>query len=208
MSNTAYPLSWPTGYKRTPASQRTRAAFGRVRADSPRRERLGMVDALDRLFGELRRLCADKIVLSTDVEVRLDGLPYANRRAPSDPGAAVYFTLKSKPTAMACDKWDRVEDNIAALAAHIECLRGIDRYGIGTLEQAFAGYAALPPPDNFTWKTMLGFQPDESVTLEAAEAAFRRLANEHHPDRGGSTEQMMQINAAIAAARKELKAVS
>jgi hypothetical protein len=33
-----------------------------------------------------------------------------------------------------------VADNIAAIAAHIDAIRRQDRYGVGTLDQAFAGY--------------------------------------------------------------------
>jgi curved DNA-binding protein CbpA len=48
---------------------------------------------------------------------------------------------------------------------------------------------------------MLGVRP--GATLEEAEAAYSRLALVHHPDRGGSDEQMAKLNAAIEKARKE-----
>mgnify|MGYP000712282402 CR=1 FL=1 len=139
---TRYPLTWPAGWKRTPTAQRARARFRSGRTE------LSIYEATQRLQGELERLerGIGGVVLSTNVETRLDGMPRSDRRAPADPGAAVYFRLKGQPRCLACDKWDRVADNIAAIAAHIEAIRAVDRYGVGTLDQAFAGYAALPAP--------------------------------------------------------------
>lgn len=41
---------------------------------------------------------------------------------------------------------------------------------------------------------------------DATSALYRRLAAERHPDRGGSTEKMAELNAARDAAMKELGA--
>jgi hypothetical protein len=37
---------------------------------------------------------------------------------------------------------------------------------------------------------------------KAAESAYRRLAHEHHPDHGGDSERMKELNAAIGIVRK------
>jgi len=210
---TRFPLSWPTGWKRTSPHLRQRAQFSRggssrfdttanrMMRTSPRP--LTVSDALTRLSGELARLGATDEVLSTNVPVRLDGLPRSGQSEPTDPGAAVYFKLKGKPRCLACDKWTRVADNIAAIAQHIDALRRIDRYGVGTLEQAFAGYAALPPSAT-DWWIVLGVARESSI--DAVEAAHRRLMQAAHPDRGGTHEAMAKLNAARDAARAELKA--
>ena len=80
-----------------------------------------MTGATSRLIRECRLLGAANVIVSTNVAVRRDGLPYARQRTPEDPGAAVYFKLESVPEGLvlACDRWLRVEDNIAAVAAHI-----------------------------------------------------------------------------------------
>ncbi len=44
------------------------------------------------------------------------------------------------------------------------------------------------------WHEVLEVAPDAS--REAIQAAYRRLAKLHHPDHGGSTEKMAEINAA------------
>jgi hypothetical protein len=152
MSDRRYPLSWPAAKPRTPAHRRKPAAF----RDAKRQ--VGVPTAINRLQIELDAIGASGVILSTNLELRLDGRPRGDRAAPFDPGAALYFTLKGREIALACDRWDRVADNIVAIAKHIEALRGQDRWGVGTIEQAFAGYEALPAPEQ--WWQVLGVRPD------------------------------------------------
>ncbi len=196
-----YPLSWPTGWKRTPAYERLPARFSRKERTSYasgqstwlRQRMLTVADSLDRLELELNRLGASSEILSTNVQVRLDGLPRSGQREPDDPGAAVYFTLHGKPRCLACDRWIRVADNIAAIAAHVSAIRAVDRYGVGTMDQAFAGYAQLPPSTE-EWWAILGV--DRVASVEQIESAFRALARKHHPDAGGSNQIMARLNQA------------
>jgi hypothetical protein len=207
-----YPLRWPAAWPRTAPRDRMRARFcGTSRGETYSSKRpLSMYEATNRLQLELDRLGADRVILSTNVELRLDGAPRSDRRAPEDPGAAVYFRLFGKDVVMACDKWDRVEDNVAAIAAHIECLRGIGRYGVGRLEQAFTGYLALPAPIACArpWQDVLeldrGAARSREEKLEDAKAAYRRLAKLHHPDTGGSVEKMAELNVAMREAEEAL----
>lgn len=211
-----YPLSWPTGWKRTPYHARRRAAFhqqktvyGNVMADGSRnawksKEALSVGAALERLSGELRRLGAARIVISSNLRTRNDGLPYAQQaKQLDDPGVAVYFHLRGAPRVLACDKWLSAAENLAAIAGHISAIRAQDRYGVGTLEQAFAGYAALPENTAADWRTVFGV-PD-NATLEQVEEAYRRMAREHHPDAGGTHEGMARLNEARLHARKALE---
>ena len=153
---TPYPLAWPTGWPRTRAGDRERSRFRNARGVD---DQLSMSDATSRLIRECRLLGAANVIVSTNVAVRRDGLPYARQKTPEDPGAAVYFKLDSVPEGLvlACDRWLRVEDNIAAVAAHIGALRGIDRWGVGSVRQAFAGYKRLSAGDAPTpWWEVLG----------------------------------------------------
>jgi curved DNA-binding protein CbpA len=71
------------------------------------------------------------------------------------------------------------------------------------LEQAFAGYAALPAAP--LWFEILHIAP--TATLDQVEDAFRTLAKTSHPDTpGGSHDAMSRLTAARAAARKALDA--
>lgn len=200
-----FPLQWPSGWKRTdPAARRPARFHGFSQTQDGagarwRRKRcLTISEALGRLQAELDRLGASQPVLSSNLVLRLDLLPRSGQRDPIDPGAAVYFRLSRKPRCLACDRWDSVADNIAAIAAHISAIRAVDRYGVGTLDQAFAGYAQLPPSAE-EWWIVLGV-PRES-TDDEIDQAYRDLARKHHPDVGGDPTQMARINQAREAAR-------
>ena len=93
-----------------------------------------------------------KPVVSTNIETRNDGMPRSDRRDPVDPGVAVYFRANDTDYCMPCDKWNRVADNIAAIAGHIEAIRRIERYGVQTLNDAFSGFVALPASGDRPWR--------------------------------------------------------
>lgn len=181
-----YPLEWPLGWKRTPYHHRRPAKFGkRVGGvgEWKRSERLTVGDGLSRLTGELRRLGARNVIISSNLRVRGDGLPYAGQaKQLDDPGVAVYFSLSGKSRVLACDKWNSAADNLAAVAGHIEAIRAVDRYGVGTIEQAFAGYKALPADTAADWRVVLFGVKDCRVTVGDVQAAYHRLAREKHPD--------------------------
>jgi hypothetical protein len=195
----AFPLQWPAGWPR--AKRRERAKFNQKVSNGRYDETkaVSVAVARDRLQRELDLLRASYPTLSTNVELRLDGQPRSDRRDPDDPGVAVYFRFQGKDMALACDKWDRVADNIVAIAKHIEALRGMDRWGVGTAAQAFAGYEALPAPEQ--WWQVLGVSP--AATLDDIRLAYRKLALGAHPDQGGSNAAMARLNAARDAGLKE-----
>lgn len=189
----AYPLQWPAG--RTRAKRRSRANF-----------KASMAKARDHLMAEIKRLGGLHPVLSSNLRLRLDGLPYANQAQPTDPGIAVYFMYKGKQHCFACDDWDRVEDNIRAIGKTIEALRGIARWGTGDMmERAFHGFQALPDPTQ--WWHVLGFDSTAHLTLEIVEERYRKLAMQRHPDRpGGSADAMAELSWAREKAREFLGA--
>jgi hypothetical protein len=144
---------------------------------------------------ELELLGASRVVISTNIELRRDGSPLSNRRAPDDCGAAIFFTLKGRQVALACDKWDRPECNVYAIAKHIEAMRGQTRWGIGSVEQAFSGYTALPPKTHASCWEQLGL--NETATEEQVLAAWRLKARDAHPDsEGGSHEAFVSLSEA------------
>ena len=185
-----YPLAWPHGTPRTHGARRKRAAFS---TKSTLDRRVTVWNAIQRLERELDALGATNPTLSTNVQLRLDGRPRSDME-PSDTGAAAYFNFKGRATVFACDRWDRVADNIAAIAAHIDALRRVERYGVGSLEQALAGYKALPADSAADWRQVFGFAKEQRVTLEQFDVAYKKLAKERHPDRGGSDEAMFHLN--------------
>lgn len=194
---TAYPLQWPAGRPRTAAYRRARANFS-----------TSFAVARDNLLAEVKRLGGRNLVISTNIPLRQDGLPYASYRKIDDEGVAVYFTLDGEQMSFACDRWDRVEHNMHAIVKTIDALRGIARWGTGDMmKAAFTGFTALPSPSAPRgWREVLGIEPGV-MNIGIVRAAFRALAMQHHPDRpGGSHDAMSELNAALAQAEKELKA--
>lgn len=206
-----YPLAWPAARQRTPAHLRREHRFTH---DSKPVTLSGAVDRLDR---ELERLKARYPILSTNVELRLDGRPRSGQAAPADPGACVYFELKGETIALACDTFRKVEGNVAALAAHIDALRAIERHGVATAAESLRAFAALPPPSQAPkpaasppaapdrpWREVLGlardFPQDEATRRNAPELIrrhYRALASLAHPDViGGSEAKMAELNQA------------
>lgn len=179
----AYPLQWPTGWPVTPAPKRVRSRFG-ITQDKAQRE----------IVNEVQRLGGRNLVISTNIQIRRDGLPYTRQTMLEDPGVAVYFTLKGEQKCFACDRWDLVKDNMQAIAKTIEALRGIDRWGSSKMvEQAFRGFVSLPAPEKpKNWWDVLEVLPNAST--EVINANYRRLARDHHPDNGGSQAKMAELN--------------
>jgi hypothetical protein len=211
---TRYPLAWPHGWPREQGRRKAARFYSAtqhhgVGSSYMKSGKVTISDALDRLERELARLGVNdwEIIVSTNLVLGSRGAPLSNQAEPRDPGAAVYFGLKGKDRVLACDRWDRTADNLAAIAAHIDAIRRVDRYGVGTLDQAFAGYDALPPPsaDNRPpWRKVLGIAEDENSSADAINAAYRDLARKFHPDApGGSHEAMAQLNEARDAALRE-----
>ena len=212
MEISAYPLTWPAGWKRTAPDLRKRARFSRMLDGSSSNFRgkqiLTVADGVTRLVEELMRLgVGDRhdIITSTNIEVRLDGFPYSNRPEPLDPGVSVYWRMPAEKDTkcMAVDRYDRVAGNIAAVAATVSAMRAIERHGgAEILDRAFTGFIALPAPGD--WRKILGLSNRQDINLEVAEKAYRSLAKDAHPDTGGTVIHWQQISTAIAQAREEL----
>lgn len=189
---TRYPLQWPEGWKRMQSDQRKTATFSR------QGKALTVFDGVQRVLDELERLGVhqDDVVVSTNLQTRLDGLPRSNQARPGDPGVCVYWRKSPKEPmrCMAVDRYDEVQDNLAAVAATLEAMRSIERHGgAAILDRAFTGFAALPAPaaGKRDWWTVLEL-PSTASQAEIRDA-FNRLARERHPDRGGSDERMAEI---------------
>lgn len=199
-----YPLAWPMGWKRT--RLRRRGHFKSGKSATGYRSDIGVPAAVSRLVKELDRLGVDPgdVVLSTNLRVRIDGTVVANAGEPHDPGAAVYFRYKKRATVFACDAYYRVADNIAAIAAHIEALRAIERHGVGTIEQAMAGYRSLPADTAADWRSVFGFPAGQRVSAAELDSAFKERARSAHPDKGGSDAAMAHVNRAREFALQEI----
>jgi hypothetical protein len=174
------PLQWLPQQPRTKRPER--AIFGN---HSPSK-------AGDELISELGRLGAKQCVISSNLEERKRGGGfYANQRV-DDSGVVVYFQLKGKSKAMACDKWDRPEHNLWALFLSVQAIRGLERWGGSEfLDGLFEGFKALPSPDSIVETAPQWFADctGESDTKKL----YRHLVKELHPDVGGEPNEFAEM---------------
>jgi hypothetical protein len=167
----SYPLQWPVGYQRIkyPTRSKFKGTFAASR---------------DGIIKELKMLGAKAIVLSTNIPLKNDGMPYATFKTPDDKGVAVYFELFNEPSVLACDKWDRIEDNMKAVMLTVQAMRGIDRWGVSDiLKRTFTGFKALPESctsTNASWWEILGVSINSNE--DEIKTAYRALAKKYHPD--------------------------
>ena len=195
---TASPLTWPDGWTRTKSPKRSQ--FGKLG------QAVTISKATNFVLDELRRMGIGdwNVIISTNLELRRDGLPYSNQKEPGDKGASVWWKdNKEKRRVIALDKYDRIADNIYAIGKTIEAMRGIERWGGGEiLERTFTGFTALPNPDaQSSWRDVLDYHGDD---IDDANTAYKIARAAAHPDKGGDTDRFYLVNQAWNQAEKEL----
>lgn len=186
------------GWKRASEYSRKRSKFHCNSLDLATK---GVLHEL-KLMGVSNNFVNTNVVISTNVPLRRDGLPYSGMANPKDSGAAVYFIYKNKNMVFACDTFINVIDNLVAIQKTIEAIRGIQRWGASDMmERSFTGFEALPEPKSKNWWDILGVARHSDLSF--IKDVYRKKATEFHPDRGGNHEQMTEINHAWEAAQKE-----
>ena len=192
----AFPLYWPTAYKRTKSRR-----WSRFKVTMDKAQRF--------LRDELLRMGATGLIISTNIPVRKDGMLYTDwmSKKIDDPGVAIYFKYKGKDVSMCCDQYEKIWENIYALGKGIEALRGMERWGVSDfLDRAFTGFTALPPPQaKKEWWSVMGYSQKPSIALcwAGVEAQYKSLAKQLHPDMpAGSTVAFQELQSAFMEAKK------
>jgi hypothetical protein len=185
MSATAFPLAWPPAF---PRSEKREAGQFKTTLEGALRN---VEQSLHR-FGVDSRKSVTAIVISSNYTLGV--------RSPADPGVAVYFAWDGMQVCIPVDRYATLAANLQAIHHIVEARRTELRHGTLHLVRAtFRGFAALPAPGR-PWRDVLGLEA--GATRDQLEAAYRRLAAERHPDRGGSDAMMAELNLAVAEARK------
>lgn len=189
-----YPLHWPAGKPRTPAHKIEPSRF----------EPGNRPTEVANVQSELQRLGAKNVIVSTNLRLRGDGLPYARDRAPTDCGVAVYFDYSGGQKCFACDRWRTIEENLRAIFKSIEAIRGLERWGSKEfVDAAFTGFTALPAPGQQSgrpWRAVFNMPDNWQPSAEALTARFRELAKVRQHDQ----VEMLELNVARSTAQKEL----
>lgn len=187
MNEKRFPLQWPMGWKRTQDPE-----WSRFKPGSVFKETVKVID-------ELQRLGATNVVVSSNMQYRADGLPYARQNV-NDTGVAVYFKLEGEEQCIPCDKWRLLEENLRAIFKTIEALRGLERWGAKDMvNAAFRGFKALPasivtPTPHRSWFVVLDV--DENANALEVKQAYRNALKLTHPDTGGATAEFSEVQKA------------
>jgi len=228
MTVPAYPLQWPPGWRRTEKGARTTARFSKqerqtrtagdgTRSSWTQNKPLTIADAVKRVREVLTLMGVgdDDLVISSNLALRLDGMPRSAQAEPADPGVAVYWRDRGATLSMAIDRYDRVADNLAAVAATLDGMRVIERHGgAEILDRAYQGFTALPSPDSTPWFVEFGFdsretvmsmaqhdageemRPVKDVLFDIVKRAYQRRRRETHPDGGGTDYEFQRTERA------------
>ncbi|HNE03587.1 MAG TPA: DnaJ domain-containing protein [Anaerolineales bacterium] len=186
-STRSYPLYWPEGWPRTERHKIKRAQF-KDRSVFTARKQLEL---------EVRRFGGRELIISSNLELKLDGMPRSGQKQPADKGVAIFFTRNKVEMALACDVYSTVEDNLWALVRTLDALRQIERDGSPALiNKAFKGFAALPDPNERNWWEVLGVAANADD--DQIKTAYRDLARRYHPDNAesGNIDTFHQIQKA------------
>lgn len=161
----------------------------RVRAITP--FRMGWEASLDSLELEVERLKGEDLVLGVVVDpaqIGISGMLKAGgRTAFRHRGVEVSFETPSRGRLIFhTDAYANVTQNIRAIAAGLEALRAVDRYGITSTAEQYAGFAQL---------TAGGPDPERGRLLVERAGGIRQALMEHHPDRNGDPKAFADVQA-------------
>jgi hypothetical protein len=126
-------------------------------------------DTLRLLEFEIEALDGSDVVIGIGLrpsDIRFDGMPKANAATPAHPGVEISFESRYGRLTYATDVFVDWHDNVRAIAKGLEALRSVERWGVSSTGEQYAGFAQL---------TSGG--PDPS-----ADAARRRALRRRHPE--------------------------
>ncbi len=169
--------------------------------------------AMMKLRQELTRIHATDVVLEAgfnETQLRNDDYPRADAK-PSHPRVRLTFKKGGKlAMSMTCGGTTNWWYNVHLIAASLERMRALDRYGCIQSDEQYRGFASLPPGVSVPvheWASVesacrylstvgggvyMGEQPDAEILDRLYSLAAKRA----HPDAGGSNEQMAKVNRA------------
>jgi hypothetical protein len=171
-----------------PLESWTRGRAGRSRPHSPFRAPYHAT--LDLLEREVRALGARRAVVElamSEGEFRLDGKPRAGAY-PAHPGVTVALDSRYGPLKYTADKFATWQENLRAIALGLEALRRVDRYGMTSRGEQYAGWKQLAAGDD-----QIAERGAELIRRHGGAAAALKAT---HPDHGGDPADFRAVQAA------------
>lgn len=144
-------------------------------------------DAVQGLVDEVAAIEGDDLIIGVVIDPTLltwDGRmrPKAHLRA-THAGAEVSFDVKGTRLSFHTSAFADLKGNVHAIARGLEALRRIERYGITSGNQQYAGFALLPADVAVERGRRL---VDEAGSIDAA-------LKRHHPDAGGTADAFSAV---------------
>lgn len=156
----------------------------------------GWTSTVNLLAKELRAHGARHAVLEVDFresDLRLDGLPRADRRART-PGIVLSFKATRVPgqpeLRYEVGSFADWRDNVRAVALGLEALRAVDRHGVTRRGEQYAGWKQLPSGSDPSAERGRQLIDQHGSVVAALKAT--------HPDHGGDAAAFADVQAARA----------
>lgn len=177
----------------------------------PRSFRSAWTTTVAELQRELGMLGVSQGVLEVDVhsdrDVRRDGWVREDAKVKSPRVVLRFAHPEQGALVYKCDRYTDWKANVRGIALGLGALRAVERYGITSSSEQFAGFRELPSTTGPTMTStraaeVLAGSSDRSVIekmlrdVEAAKAAARGAVKVAHPDVGGTSEQFQTVQMA------------
>lgn len=143
---------------------------------------------LDDLEKEIDHLKGSDVLIGVVADpssFRMDGTPRAGWK-PLYRAAEVSFNVKGQRRTFHTDAFRTLQENLRAISLGLTALRAIDRYGITTSGEQYAGFAMLPSG---------GPDADRGRALVAEAGSVAKALHKHHPDHGGTAAAFADVQA-------------
>lgn len=101
------------------------------------------------------------------------------------PGVEVSFDTPDRGRLVfQTDAFDDVRQNLRAIGLGLTALRAVERYGITSTKEQYAGFAQLAPG---------GPDPERGRVLVERAGGLKEAMRRHHPDQGGIEADMVDV---------------
>jgi hypothetical protein len=151
--------------------------------------------SLDLLEREIDKLDGREVIIGVVTEeryLRLDGQLRADAKY-GHPGVEISFEVPVGPPSggwrrlvFHTDAYPYLASNLRAIALGLAALRAVDRYGITSTAEQYAGFAQL---------TAGGADPERGKLLVDRAGSVAKALHDHHPDHGGQDRDFIDVQA-------------
>ena len=125
-------------------------------------------------------------VVTDDSQFRLDGTLKAGFKVRHSGAEVSLDTPKRGRLVFHTDAFPSLQENLRAISLGLTALRAIERYGITSTDEQYAGFAALGPG---------GPDPSRGARLVEIHGSVAKALKVTHPDHGGDAAEFADVQA-------------